>query len=69
MVDDPQILNADMNHNNRRKKGLAVSERQFVIDFSLRNLKHGPNRKVEIKGKLVVLPGVTKIGYKTLRES
>ena len=53
LVDNPTV-------NRRKRKDLTPSQRQFVIDQSLRNLKHGEDGKDEINGKLVLLPGVTK---------
>jgi hypothetical protein len=53
LVDNPTV-------NRRKRKDLTPSQRQFVIDQSLRNLKHGDDGKDEINGKLVLLPGVTK---------
>jgi hypothetical protein len=53
LVDNPTV-------NRRKRKDLTPSQRQLVIDLSLRNLKHGDDGKDEINGKLVLLPGVTK---------
>ena len=60
MADEDQLLDANPVVNRRKRKDLTVLERQFVIDQSLRNLKHGEDGKDEIDGKLILLPGVTK---------
>ena len=60
MPPDTPVLIDNSIVDRRKRKDLTPLQRLFAIDQSLRNLEHGEDGKVEMNGKLILLPGVTK---------